>query len=415
MTETEPLQTTALALICRPDTLNQQRLAGLSEGDWAQIINWGREHRFLPYLHYTLYKSGLLASLPTHAKETMSVAYRRSAMRALAVKADIIATHRALAESNIEHVFLKGAYLAEFSYPEPGLRPLRDIDVLVSKFNALEAYAALQAAGFTRDPQQQGKAETFVESSKHLPRLLSPFGRTALELHVQLTESKLYTDTRRHLRSQSVMTRAQTRSLANHAIRFPTPEDLLLHLCIHAVYEHQFDNGPLILSDLHWLLVNQSIDWRQVWAEAADQGVTRGLALALALLAREWPASREGWGCDLPSRIEMVPEIVTQASNLLLRSFAARSDVSILRNLDSTPSHMRKLVHLLARAFPARNEIAKQYPVSPSSPSILLYYPVLWRRLLSERLPQLIINLRSGERQSEARSISQIDAWLAKR
>lgn len=412
MTEPRPLEATVLALLCRP-AQNADLIPGLSDADWTQILDWGREHRFLPYLQYALRQAGALSYVPADVQEKLSAAYRHSALRALTRQGDMIGTHRALDRAGIDHVFLKGAYLAQFAYPEPGLRPLRDIDVLVPKPQALEAYAALQAAGFARDPHYQGHAEAFLEGVKHLPRLVSPMGGTALELHTQLTDSTRYRDDEKDLRAQAVMASALPRSLAAHTLHFQAPEDLLLHLCIHAVYEHQFNNGPLILSDLHWLIATQAIDWTKVWSDANEQGVTRGLALTLKLLEREWPAGRDALQSGSPRLASVDPDIVDEAARMVFRNFEARADVALLDDLGTRTSSAARLLHLLGKAFPTRSDLARQFSVSPGSISILKCYPMLWGRLLRQRLPEFVSAMRDQKRRSEVRSLAKINGWLA--
>ncbi|WP_017672019.1 nucleotidyltransferase family protein [Blastomonas sp. AAP53] len=411
--ERTALKALALALICRPGSLSPEKVRALSAADWAQIFDWGQEHRFLPYLHYALKQAHLLELVPPDLSDQLQPLRRSMALRALAAKGDMVRVHQTLEDAGIAHVFLKGAYLAEFAYPEPSLRPLRDIDVLVARPEAIDAYERLQAAGFARDPYYTGHIEAYLEGSKHLPRLIAPDGRAAVELHVQLTESTRYSDAHRTLRAEAVLARAQSSRVAHHDIRFPTPEDMLVHLCVHAVYEHQFNIGPLILPDLHWLLATHSIDWKTVWADAAEQGVTRGVALVLRVLQQQWPGSLEGQPHDLLPLADVDDTVAHQAADMMLRSFAARNDVAILEGVQAKPTLAGKLSFVLSKAFPAPSELAKQFPRSPNSLAIVMCYPVLWRRLLQQRLPDLIANVRTEHNVAEATALSRISAWLA--
>jgi hypothetical protein len=413
MMERTTLKALALALICRPGSLSLEQVRALSAADWAQIFEWGQEHRFLPYLHHSLKKARLLELVPPELTDRLLSLRQGMALRALAAKGDMIRVHQTLEDAGIAHVFLKGAYLAEFAYPEPGLRPLRDIDVLVERHEAIAAFDRLQAVGFARDPHYPGHIEAYLEGSKHLPRLIAPDGGTAVELHLQLTESTRYSDECRTLRARAVLARAQPSRVALHDIRFPTPEDMLVHLCVHAVYEHQFNIGPLILPDLRWLLATHSINWKTVWADAAEQNVTRGVALMLQLLRQQWPGSIEGRPDDLLPLAEVDDNVVLQTAEMLLRSFAARNDVAILESVQAKPTLAGKLWFVLSKAFPAPSELAKQFPRSPHSLGIVMCYPMLWRRLLQERLPDLIANVRTEDKVAEATALTRISAWLA--
>jgi hypothetical protein len=54
--------------------------------------------------------------------------------------------------AGIDALILKGAALAYLVYPEPGLRSMRDVDVLVSKSQARQAQALLAELGFNAPP-----------------------------------------------------------------------------------------------------------------------------------------------------------------------------------------------------------------------------------------------------------------------
>lgn len=61
------------------------------------------------------------------------------------------------------------------------------------------------------------------------------------------------------------------------------PTDTLLHVILHAVLDHQFNNGPLLLVDIPALATSGTIDWALLWQEAKSLGVTRACQLALMM------------------------------------------------------------------------------------------------------------------------------------
>ena len=58
----------------------------------------------------------------------------------------------AFQDAGIQTLVLKGAALAHLVYPHPGLRVMRDVDILVSKSEARRAQARLAEMGFDAPP-----------------------------------------------------------------------------------------------------------------------------------------------------------------------------------------------------------------------------------------------------------------------
>src|SRR6185436_11185739 len=54
--------------------------------------------------------------------------------------------------AGIDVLVLKGAALAQLVYPQPVLRPMRDIDILVRASDVYRAYALLPKIGFMPPP-----------------------------------------------------------------------------------------------------------------------------------------------------------------------------------------------------------------------------------------------------------------------
>lgn len=72
---------------------------------------------------------------------------------------------RALHGEGIEALVLKGAALANSVYPKPGLRPMRDMDILVHRSDAIQAQQTLLDLGFEGEVPQPEDLPSF----HHLP------------------------------------------------------------------------------------------------------------------------------------------------------------------------------------------------------------------------------------------------------
>lgn len=413
MSAPHSLQETALTLLCRPGMLGRDGLMALSTADWAMILDWASEHRFAPYLWHSLGVAGLRASLPVDVAARLEGAYRAATFRALSVQREMLGVHDALESAGIPHIFLKGAYLAQFAYPELGLRPMRDIDVLVGRERAMEAFDCLRAAGFACDASTSASAEAFLEDRKHLPRLLSPNG-VAIEVHMRLMEGELA-----HApASDEFAMHAQgsvRRSLAGRELSFSGAENLLVHLCVHAAIEHRFDNGPLTLCDVRHLVASSNIDWDKVWRIASDLGATRGVALVLKLTQLQWPDLDVGLRAQAAPTIADDADILPIASRLMMRSFSDRHVVEFARRARSQQGVSGYMHFVWRQLFPPRAEMATQFPVRPGSLLLTLYYPVRWFRIVRQRAPQTWRYVTGRRGALEAQELRTIEVWLSRK
>ncbi len=113
---------------------------------WADLPAHAERHGLGPLLYTHLQAAGV--SVPARIKLELQGLYlrHRYANRVRAqVLAEILATYRA---AGIQALVLKGAALAHLVYPQPGLRPMRDLDLLVRKSEAGQAQQLLTDLGF---------------------------------------------------------------------------------------------------------------------------------------------------------------------------------------------------------------------------------------------------------------------------
>jgi hypothetical protein len=99
--------------------------------DWSDLPAQLAAHRLGPLLHWQLREYGI--SPPAPVKRLLAGLYLRQ--RGIAdTQADVLAELLTrLAAAGIEAVVLKGGALAHAHYPEPALRPMDDLDLLVAE------------------------------------------------------------------------------------------------------------------------------------------------------------------------------------------------------------------------------------------------------------------------------------------
>lgn len=408
------LQSLLLDLLSPIRPVNPDAIQALNAEDWACMLTMVRQHRLGPLLHWQLARHHADLPIPEIVRSELKNNFQRAAMRTLVWQRELVLVHRILEKAAIPHVVLKGAYLACHAYPHPALRPMRDLDILVPKENALEAFQTLIDGGLARIDQYSGTPEASLEISKHFPPLCSPSKQVSVELHNRLFHPEHNGQAQADLSSTPLFWQACIhKNIADTAMPFASPTHLLLHLIIHAVFDHQFDNGPLLLSDLAFLLDTQEIDWALFW-DLANQGQQRrGCLLALKLMERYWGTKKIVWPLEIDVDMASLQVQVDSAALLMLRDFDTRADVNLTKIVESRATIIEITAALLGKVFISKKAIAAQFPVSENSPLIFLRYPVRWWRLATRRLPEYLRAQRQVHVAAEVQQLVELEKWLS--
>ena len=188
MTHTLPhLQGLLLDMLSTHRQIEVGAIVALELPDWEILLRMVSQHRLGPLLHWRLTRERSNLSVPEAVKAGLAASFKRATLHILAMQRELLLTHRILKKARIPHIALKGAFLAFNAYPNPALRPLRDLDILVPKDSVLHAYQVLQDGGLSRLAEHPGDPSAVAELYKHLPPLVSPSGQTCIELHLRLS------------------------------------------------------------------------------------------------------------------------------------------------------------------------------------------------------------------------------------
>ena len=280
--------------------------------DWHALNRSAVQHRLRPLLHKRV---GHLA--PPELAAQWEQSYHRAGMRALYQRAGLIRVTRVLAAAGIEAVALKGAVFVWRRGSDPALRPMRDLDLLVAEDRALEAHRLLREVGFA------GEAATRLTDDKHLPGLTGPNG-VHVEIHTRLIDAVSPEWSRRDaVFRHAALGRAERQG----EVLVMAPGDTLLHAILHAVLDHQFNNGPLLLLDIAALVGTGRIDWPQFWNLAAETGGTRACQLALCLAQDCLPGLAVDWCGNAPN--DLTPAMLHDAGAMMLVDMDRRSELGV--------------------------------------------------------------------------------------
>jgi len=223
------MQYALLALCARLNGSHSQhqqlKEAAKTVTNWPDLIKQAERNGLGP-LVYTHLKAAEV-SFPKDAFRELQGLYLRH-QHANRVRGQVLAQILdAYRNAGIEVLVLKGAALAHISYPQPGLRPMRDIDLLVRKSQMWQAQSVLEELGFNAPQRFPGK-----EAHHHLAvagKQVEGF-QVSVEVHHNLFLERI---------KQSM----SFEELSTDPLPFTLPsgiqartlgyEDMLWHICLH--------------------------------------------------------------------------------------------------------------------------------------------------------------------------------------
>lgn len=377
---------------------------------WRDVLTVADEHRVMPMLHWQVTRRHTGVVVPPSVASSLSDAFRASAARALGIVAELHRLDEVLNAAGISYVLLKGPRLTYSAYPHPALRPMRDVDVLVPAAHAVRAFELLQHAGFTRFPQYAGDPTASLASSHHLP----PLGSARMPLSIEVHHRLFGVDDLNALGSPAPDPAHcpelwEPRTMANvggRQLPVEPSELLLLHLTIHAVTHHWFDNGPLVLSDIGHLLRTQRMDWQAFWKLTRRFGAERVAVLCLTL------AHDFGWLDALPSMpSETDARVLLAARTLLLRSMDVRGDVGVAAALTMPTTFRGRIAEIRRRAWPSPT-IMRSRSAIDSHGELLVAYLRHLARIATTRLPAILGTTRDQAHTPEVDALHRLQRWV---
>lgn len=188
----------------------------------------------------------------------------------------------AIADTGIPVVALKGFAFAHTVYPDPDLRTIGDLDLLVRADDSDRLFAFLRDSGFVFE-ELPSSAWGFISDASFQP-MVSADGMCSIDVHVQPDCYPAY----RSLTAERLFAGARTVQVGDMPVRVPSPAHALA-LCVTNAAKDKF--GPFSvrkLVDVAVLLraVDGAVDWDEVAALARDGHFAGPARAAFALLIR---------------------------------------------------------------------------------------------------------------------------------
>lgn len=359
-------------LRARADGATVERLKTLSEQELTSLIDLADEQIAGPTLWHRLLSPACMPALPDHTRQTTVARQRRTAMANMRIHCDFRRVVLALHECSIPVVALKGLHLLSLVYGHLARRATGDIDLLVPAKDLASAGAAVHALGYQPLSPYRISHDSMPYAWHHLPRFVKS-GASDVEIHWHIVDPS-WVDTTLSPDINELWDRSVSARVAGVDVQVLAPEDLLLHLCIHATYGHLCEFAARPWCDIAQTITRYSgsLSWQEVTSRATRWRCRRGTYLALRL-------ARDLVGAAVPDDVLESLRPANLDEHVLTRAIRRRHRVRLplpIARLSGQRGSVGKLRSSWKRVLLPRDVLADIYNVPRSSRFIYVFYPI---------------------------------------
>jgi hypothetical protein len=260
---------------------------------WLTQIDWRRMQQItspdlLAYLGHVLAQRGVFNQCPPWLQEQVLNRQRFTAAQWLRWRLELRNIVQAFRRHGIDLILLKGAVLTSVAYPDPCLRSMSDLDLLVRPADVQRALRLIEAGGFGC-PNYYGSMHPELFSGRSAPataEIAVPLQRSGtrafVELHTQLESA----EPAYPVPTAVLWDGAEDVDLCGLTGRTLDKHEFLLHLIMHLSEHHLFEHGLRSLLDVHlWIERHHAqLNWRLIADQAARRGYAQWVYLTLRMV-----------------------------------------------------------------------------------------------------------------------------------
>lgn len=362
-----------------------RRIDGIIERtlDWDYILRCAQRSHVAPQVYHSLKTIGRSEAVPPSVWREFELSYRKTGIRNTLRYEELKKVLRSFEEAGIRTLILKGAALAQEVWGNVALRDMADIDLLVREEDLEKADTVLIESGYGYYEGYRAK-EWYEENHHHLAPYNNPAKSMVIEVHRNIVKPNgLF-----RINADELWERANPMSFGDIDTETLSPEDTIIHLCLHLSYDGNFVGNIRALADICRVIekFGDRINWDWLVEEAQRNEFARFMYYPLFLAADSMNAQigmdvLESLGCAANFRTlrdRLLKKIIKEAvvsgdepSSIIPEWFVSRL-CRVLLHEDHLPQRLLSLMKPLLLPPMRSNDDGS----SPQTPGIvLLYYP----------------------------------------
>lgn len=229
---------------------------GANQFDGPRLISLAEHNGVAPIVYRTL-KDFELQVDETIARQLKALSFRH--VQANRIRSKVLARLvRKFDQAGLTAIVLKGAALSHQIYPDIGLRPMRDIDILASDEQIGEICRQMQDAGFHENSSSYSKFNRY--DHHHIP----PFNKRhqGLNICIEIHRDALDRDTLDSLTVSNLTAPPVQFPIQGYQANTLAPSDMLHHLCRHSFEPARHFKLIQAVDITRYLMVHREhLDW----------------------------------------------------------------------------------------------------------------------------------------------------------
>jgi hypothetical protein len=240
-------------------------LDSFSTSDWDLFLRQVQAEGVGPLVYWSLSRSGKLSSLPKQVQHFLRAMYFSLRMNNEQILQEVETLSHQFVQAGIPVIALKGICFALTVYPDIGLRPMVDLDLLVPAAKASTAVRIAKSFGYVDAvPEALPGLSGLLDHAVCLKKMTRPF--TTLEIHHRLVAEKSFTYAvpMDWFWSQTELMEPVSAERKIKHLHMLTPTAQVLYASAHAMLQHGGRNTSLRWHyDLDRLMrvYSERIDW----------------------------------------------------------------------------------------------------------------------------------------------------------
>jgi hypothetical protein len=348
----------------------RQLLAALTPADWESLIQQSFRHDVAPLLYYQLNNNFSDVDIPKKIRLALKTMYLYSVQQNSQLYNDLFRVLEALKDDGIPVIALKGVHLAKAVYGNTALRPMCDIDIMIKKKDLEHVEDRLLMLGYGPTKGRQSIEERCAYHH-HLDQFNKP-GNVPIEVHWNIAPVNAFF----RIDLNGIWERAEKTQFSGRDVWLLSIEDLLLHLCLHVSYNHQFSIDFKHIYDIYELIhqCRHKMNWEQLIRTAHVWRMHDFIYTTLSVTSRIMMAA------EVPSSVlkALKPEKFDEQITRVVEEFMMSEDhldIPIGYKESMRKKELKgKLYVLFGSIFPPLNRLREMYSADKTSNLIYFYY-----------------------------------------
>jgi hypothetical protein len=336
--------------------------------DWKKLSDSAYEIGLYPILYIHLRDIPNRHSIPKELMKMIKKAYHDTTAINMFFYHELQRIIDACHAREIEVILLKGAVLAKIVYEDIGLRSMSDLDILIKREDVVHMKEIMSNLDYVSvmDKQEDHRHEKHF----HLPQYKHREKNIVVEIHLNITEKSICIST------EEWWHRAQSSVFFGSKAIIPSPEDMVIHLCLH-LYNHGYRHNMLLrgLCDINETLrhYKNEIDTNLLQGMVNDLKIDKHVYSILYLIKTCYRENNDSLEWLKQYHFDL-SFIAILRQRLFIGKEQHTSILSGLIKFFKLYSFSERMTFIRQLLFPSLHEMSRRYSVHTSSKKIYLYY-----------------------------------------